>query len=88
MFVYCVSYDLNNEKQDYQALQAELKRSTSWWHHLESTWLIATPETADQLFVRIRPFIDKDESVLIIRVAPEKSGWLSKTAWDWMAKHL
>lgn len=88
MFVYCVSYDLGNEKQDYEGLQAELKRSSSWWHHLKSTWLVATPESADQLYLRIRPYINEEESVLIIRVTSEKSGWLPKKAWDWIGKHL
>lgn len=46
MTVYCVSYDLNKAGQNYNDLYEELKKSPNWWHHLDSTWLIVTNETA------------------------------------------
>ncbi|MFS8149994.1 hypothetical protein [Vreelandella titanicae] len=88
MAVYCVSYDLNKSGQNYKGLINELEESPSWWHHLGSTWLIATHESADQLFKRLKPYLDDNDGILIITVTYPKSGWLTQEAWDWINEHL
>ncbi len=60
MTVYCVSYDLNKTGQNYNALYEELKDSPSWWHHLDSTWLIYTSETEEELSARLLKHLDSD----------------------------
>ena len=88
MKVFVVTYDLNRPGQNYPKLSAALKDSPYWWHYLTSTWLIATNETADQLWDRISSTVDKSDEVLVIRVCAESQGWLSKEAWDWINKHV
>lgn len=83
--VYAVSYDLRQTGEpDYEGLIAELKNSPGWWHNLESTWLISTLESANDVFKRIAPHIRKIDSVLIIEVRDNKAGWLPKEAWEWI----
>ena len=49
--VFSVNYDLRAKaKPDYAGLFDELQNSHLWWHYLESTWLIATPETAAEVW--------------------------------------
>lgn len=86
--VYCVSYDLNKPGQNYTPLYEELKKSLNWWHYLDSTWLIYTNETADQLWQRLRKHTDDSDNVLIIRVCDDKAGWLKKEAWEWIRTHV
>ncbi|MDD5405692.1 MAG: hypothetical protein PHE73_01980 [Sulfurovaceae bacterium] len=88
MSVYCVSYDLNKSGQNYDNLYDELKKSSSWWHFLDSTWLIYTNESANQLSERIRLHLDKNDYLLVIKVTNEYSGWLPQEAWDWINKHV
>ncbi|WP_020208906.1 hypothetical protein [Gilvimarinus chinensis] len=88
MSVHCVSYDLNKPGQDYTALYEELKKSPGYWHYLDSTWLISTSETATELFQRIKPHIDNNDTVLVIKVTNEYSGWLPEKAWGWLKEHL
>lgn len=88
MAIYCVSYDLNQAGQNYSGLYEELKKSPNWWHYLDSTWLIYTNETAFQLFGRLQSKIDNNDRVLIIRVTPDYSGWLTQEAWDWIRSNL
>ena len=57
MAVYCISYDLNKAGQKYNELYEELKSSSSWWHYLDSTWLISTSESASQLSNRLKKHI-------------------------------
>lgn len=84
MSVYCVSYDLNQAGQNYNALYDELKKSPGWCHPLDSTWLISTRETAQQLSDRLRRHLDNNDTLLVIGVTKEYAGWLSQDTWDWM----
>jgi hypothetical protein len=82
--VYNVSYDLNKSGKDYKGLHDELKKTSDWYHLLDSTWLLYTAESADQIWQRLKPHIDKDDFILIIQVTNNKQGWLVQDAWDWM----
>lgn len=88
MKVYSVSYDLNSPGQKYENLYQELKNSNSWWHYLDSIWLIRTHETASQLSERIRKHLDNNDSLLVIRVTNEYAGWLPQKAWDWINQNV
>ena len=84
MSVYCVSYDLNQAGQNYNALYDELKKSPGWCHPLDSTWLISTGETAQQLSDRLRRHLDNNDTLLVIGVTKKYAGWLTQDTWDWM----
>ena len=88
MKVFCVSYDLNKPGQNYNELIKELKDSQVWWHYLDSTWLIKTDESADNLSSRLKKHLDKNDNLLIIRVTKDYAGWLPKDAWDWIQKNV
>jgi len=88
MSVYCVSYDLNKPGQNYEGLYKELKNSPSWWHYLDSTWLIHTSETADQLSARLLNHIDQSDRLLAIKVVRAYQGWLTEDAWVWIREHV
>lgn len=88
MPVYCVSYDLNKAGQNYNDLYAELKKSPGWCHPLDSTWLVATNEKAQQLSERLRRHLDDNDSLLVIGVTKDFAGWLPKNIWEWCSKHI
>lgn len=88
MTVYCVSYDLKKAGQNYTALHEELKKSPGWWHELDSTWLVSTTETAQQLSDRLVKHIDQNDRLLVIKVVRAYQGWLSESAWKWINEHV
>jgi hypothetical protein len=69
---------------DYNPLLEAIKQSPKWWHFLQSTWLIQTTETPNQIWERLRPFIDTNDFLMIIEVRDNAQGWLPKEAWDWI----
>lgn len=90
--IYIVSYMLNPERDETQVVEA-LTKSPGWSHHLDDTWLIATRETANEIFERVfRPIITPNDRVLIFKIdrstkmSSEYSGWLPKDAWEWYEK--
>jgi hypothetical protein len=84
MRVYSVNYDLKTPGRDYTGLYEELKRSPLWRHDLESTWLIATNETAAQIWERIKGHIDGNDRVLIVQAGPDYFGWMAPDLWTWL----
>lgn len=86
--VYNVSYDLNKAGKDYAGLHAELKKTNGWYHLLDSTWLLYTSETANQIWGRLQSHIDKDDNILIAQITSNNAGWLPKTAWEWLNARL
>lgn len=88
MAVYNISYDLNQPGQRYDDLINEIKRSPGYLACLKSTWLISTTETAEQVFQRLSPHLDKNDTILVIEVVKNYQGWLSKEKWDWINKHV
>ena len=82
--VYLVSYDLRRRRRDYKGLIDELQNSRGWWHYLDSTWLISTQESVEQLAARLTPHFDNNDSLLVIEVRRNYQGLLPKEAWDWI----
>ncbi|MEW6618720.1 MAG: hypothetical protein AB1422_05150 [bacterium] len=84
MKAYTINYDLKAPDRNYDGLYEAIKKSPKWWHYLESTWIIITNETPNQIWQRIEPFVDKNDYLLIIEVRDNVQGWLPKDAWDWI----
>lgn len=82
--IYAINYDLKRPGQSYESLYAAIKSCGVWWHYLGSTWLVDTKLSADGIWNRLAPVVDKNDRVLIIGVTKDKQGWLSQEAWDWI----
>lgn len=90
MTVFLVSYDLREPGQDYSGLIEELKASEAWWHHLRSTWLVSTKETADELYARLDEHLAENDRLIVLELAKHapRQGWLPEQAWTWVDKKL
>lgn len=82
--ILLISYDLNKPGQNYSALYEEIKSYGTWWHHLDSTWLIETNETPTQCAEKIRKHLDANDNLLIIEVCKNYQGWLPEKGWEWI----
>lgn len=88
MKAYSITYDLKSPNKNYEGVYNAIKQSGKWWHFLESTWLVATNETSQQIWARLQPHLDQNDFVLIIEVKNDKFGWLPKQAWDWIDENV
>ncbi|MCX8819277.1 hypothetical protein [Vibrio parahaemolyticus] len=84
MKAYSITYDLKSPNRNYSGLYDAIKATGKWWHYLESTWLVVTDETPQQIWTRLQPSVDNDDNLLIIEVKNNAQGWLPKEAWDWI----
>lgn len=85
---YSITYDLKVPGRDYSGLYKAIKASQKWWHYLDSTWLIVTSETAEEIWNRLASHIDKNDYLLIIEVKNNVQGWLPKDAWNWIREYV
>lgn len=68
------------------ALERVLQQLDNWCRFIPNGWVVATPETMEELWKRLRPFFANGSgSVLIVDMPPVQArcGWLDKKIWDW-----
>ncbi len=85
--VYMITYDLNSEGQDYENVIKAIKDASTgvWCSFWKSSYLIKSNlKTANAVFDKIKPYLDGNDSVLVIEVANNKQGWLSKKQWEYI----
>ena len=72
-----IGYDLNKEKngEDYEKLISAIKSQGSWWHHLDSTWLVKTQKTAVEVRDSLNGYLDKNDELLVIEVTGQARAW-------------
>ncbi len=82
--IYAINYDLKRPGQNYEGLHEAIKNCGDWWHFLGSTWLVDSGLTAEGIWTRLEPHVDKNDFFLVIGVTRDYQGWLPKDAWDWI----
>ena len=84
---YLVAYDFTGSPDKYSDLFGELRKSTGWWHWIDSVWLLRTKESADELYARLGPHLDEDINLFITDIGNDYQGWLPSKAWKWIEKY-
>ena len=88
MNAFSISYDLSKPGRDYSGLHEAIKSFGGWWHYLDSTWIVITNESPQQIWNQLSNHIDKNDSLLVIEVLDNVQGWLPKDAWDWIHENV
>lgn len=88
MTVFVVSYDLNNPGQNYDDLYKAIRSIGSWWHYLDSTWLVSTNLTAKNIYDRLSPHLDSNDRILIIEAGKNWHARINDQAYQWIRLHL
>jgi hypothetical protein len=84
-----VGYDLNKPGQDYQKLYDKLRSYPNCWHHLDSTWLIKTNESAEKIRNDLGQLIDKNDELLVAALNGE-AAWqgFNSEASKWLLDNI
>lgn len=84
-----ITYDLNKPGQNYDELYEAIKSLGTWWHYLDSTWIVATPLTPDTAWEALKSSFDASDNCLIVDITGDTyQGWLPKEAWEWIHKYV
>lgn len=87
--VYQISYDLVSTTADYTAWYDKLKSLGEAIPALQSTWLLSTELSAEQITDALSPLTKTGDRFLVSRLEVSKyNGWHTRTIWDWIHKRL
>lgn len=90
MAAYLISYDLNKKDKNYDGVYQAIKNSSdgTWCHPLESTWLIRTSLTVEQVSDNIQKQIDSNDMFLVIEVKKNYQGFLTEEMWKYLRENI
>lgn len=71
MNTYVISYDLNSPGQNYADLYEAIKNLGTWWHCLDSTWLVKTSKSAVEARNALTPCLDGNDKILVATLSGE-----------------
>ena len=91
MKTYLIGYDLNKSGQDYKKLIDQIKKIGTWWHCLDSTWIIKCKDTYTAVSIRdyLKKYIDSNDELLVVRLSGE-GAWcgFSQDCSKWLKDNL
>lgn len=79
MAVYLIGYDLRTG-QDYSRLTSALRSFPSWWHHLDSTWIVQSDASAAAIRDWLWGFMYPNDKLLVMQHTPT----VDAAAWQGM----
>ncbi len=89
--VYMITYDLNQKGQQYENVIAAIKEASSgvWCSFWKSSYLIKSNlPTADEVFNRIKPYLDANDTLFVTEITDNYQGWLSDAQWTFVENSL
>jgi hypothetical protein len=90
MKTYMIGYDLNKPGKDYDGLIEAIKAMfDTWWHHLDSTWLVRTDLSAVDIRDALKAYLDSSDELLVSRISPD-AAWtgFSSRGSSWLKDNL
>lgn len=83
---YLITYDLKSKNiTNYENLYLAIKTLGPWWHYLESTWIVKTNYTSEQIWTALAPYLYRNDHILVVKIdSTDRWGWLPQDAWDWL----
>jgi len=94
MTTYIIGYDINKEGAAYAEANKKLTEAIreqfpTFWHHLDSTWIVVTEKTAVQIRDSLKSQLDKDDELLVV-ASGGVGAWhgFNEAGSSWLKKNL
>ncbi|CEJ74252.1 Uncharacterised protein [[Clostridium] sordellii] len=89
MAAYMITYDLNSEGQNYEKVIKAIKDSSIYWCTFwKSSYLIKSNLTPGEIQGNISPYLDGNDTLLVIEANNNYQGWLSKEDWEFIREKI
>ena len=85
-----IGYDLNQQKNYPELIDAIKRMANGYWHHLDSTWFIKSDFSPTDARDNLRQHIDEDDELLVLRVtgASWAGAGFEQSAYDWLSNSI
>jgi len=72
-----IAYDIHPPAGEaYDELIAAIKALGSWWHHLETIWIVKSNHSPADIKNELGPRIGRDDHLLVIDISGDTAEWL------------
>ena len=88
MQTYVVVYDIVGQPKDYKKLHECIKAYGRWARPTESTWLVNTSESAEQIRDKLLKVIDENDRLFVVLSGVESAWKNVRCANSWLQKYL
>jgi CRISPR/Cas system-associated endoribonuclease Cas2 len=88
MAALLVTYDLNSPGQKHAKVLELIKSSNNWERLSESSYVINTSLSPDQVYKHFEKLLDTNDNIWIISLKKPYSGFGSKKVIDWLDNNL
>lgn len=89
MATFMITYDLNKKGKDYEGVYKGIKESASaYCHYWDSSWLIKSNLTVNQVTDKIKPHLDGDDRCIVIEVKSNYQGWMTEEQWKFIRENI
>lgn len=92
MAIYIIGYDLHPVRgETYDELIEAIKNLGSWWHCLDSTWIVISNLTAVQIRDKLWAHMKADDQLLVVTYTKGALvAWngFNKDCSDWLRNNL
>jgi hypothetical protein len=89
MPVQLISYDLSQPGQDYSELHEAIQALGSWWHCLESVWIVTTAQSSSAVLDALLQHLDQNDKLVVLELQGDWASYnLSKQCVDWLNSNL
>ena len=89
MTTQIISYDLRQPGRNYEPLYEAIQALGSWWHCLESVWIVDTSLSATGVRNTLGDHIDSNDKLLVCELT---GTWATRGITDecttWLAEHV
>ena len=77
MATILIAYDIHRLEGDaYDQLLQVIKTLGTWWHHLETIWIVRCSQTPLQVRNLLKSRIGSDDQLLVIDISDDTAEWL------------
>lgn len=89
MTAFLITYDLNTPGQEYEPLYEAIRALGKWWHYLDSTWIVISNKTAEEIYQKLKPCFDEGDFFFVVAISgADRQGWLKQKAWAWIQENV
>lgn len=87
--IYLISYDLRKPGRDYAALHQAIKQFATYYHCLESVWIVESRSTAIQIRDQLIRCLDPNDALLVVKLDGEAAWFgLPSAGSNWLQSAL
>ena len=83
--ILLITYNLKSPGKDYSQFYELIKSASSWFHYIDSTFIIQTNKSAKEWGDDLHEKMEYGDRILVVDITKkDRWGWLPKEAWEWL----